>query len=225
MGKKVMAFQYSKSRFLRGFISSPTTIKKFVLFFTLFWGNNIRVTPALHMNEPAGGRCCDAGLGLLWHCYCIFMTFVCLIPKKMILILRGRGCVESKNMTSEKGKSTQSLNPSIIQVGSFKCRSAVPLYSLLCEKKPSTRRLKKGSDCKLRHGPPVSLWSLVHLHVILRQSTRHVLVSYRVVFLTVPPWIWLSPSPFIKSHTLTFFSNFTILLGLGPRKTHRSPMF
>ena len=52
-------------------------------------------------------------------------------PKKMIYfeLLRGRGCVESKNMTSAKRKSTMSsLNPSIIQVGSFKRRADVPLY-------------------------------------------------------------------------------------------------
>ena len=89
-----------------------------------------RGPPALHLNEPAGGSCCDAGLGFVWHCYCIDMTFVCLIQKKWIYfeLLRGRGCVESKNMTSAKRKSTMSsLNPSIIQVGSFKCRADVPL--------------------------------------------------------------------------------------------------
>ena len=44
-------------------------------------------------------------------------------------LLRGRGCVESKNMTSAKRKSTMSsLNPSIIQVGSFKCRAGVTLW-------------------------------------------------------------------------------------------------
>ena len=37
--------------------------------------------------------------------------------------------------------------------------------------------------------------------------------TYRVVFLT-SPWILLSPNPFIKSHTLTFFSPI-LLLGLG----------
>ena len=42
--------------------------------------------------------------------------------------LRGQGCVESKNKTSAKRKSSMSsLNPSIIQVGSFKCRADVPL--------------------------------------------------------------------------------------------------
>ena len=41
---------------------------------------------------------------------------------------KGRGCVESKNMTSAKRKSTMSsLNPLIIQVDSFKCRADVPL--------------------------------------------------------------------------------------------------
>ena len=89
-----------------------------------------RGTPALHLNEPPGGSCCGAGLGLVWYCYCIYMTFVCLIQKKWIYfgLLRGQGCVESKNMTSAKGKSTMSsLDPPINQVASFKCRPAVPL--------------------------------------------------------------------------------------------------
>ncbi len=84
----------------------------------------------LYWKEPSGGSCCGAGLGLVWHCYCIFFTFVCLIQKKNIYfeLLRGQGCVESKNMTSAKRKSTMSsLNPSIIQVDSFKCRADVPL--------------------------------------------------------------------------------------------------
>ena len=58
------------------------------------------------------------------------MSFVCLIQKKNICFgfLKGRGCVESKNKTSAKRKSTMSsLNPSIIQVDSFKCRADVPL--------------------------------------------------------------------------------------------------
>ena len=57
------------------------------------------------------------------------MTSVCLI-KKMIYFgfLRDQGCVESKNKTSAKRKSTMSsLDPSIIQVASFKCRAGVPL--------------------------------------------------------------------------------------------------
>ena len=41
-----------------------------------------RGTPALHLNEAAGGSCCDAGLGLVWQCYCIYMTLVCLIQTK-----------------------------------------------------------------------------------------------------------------------------------------------
>ena len=91
-----------------------------IYFFTAY----LRGTPALHLNEPAGGSCFDVCLGLVWHCYCIYMTYVCLIQKK----LRGQGCVESKNMTSAKRKSTMSsLNPPIIQVGSFKCRAGVPL--------------------------------------------------------------------------------------------------
>ena len=76
------------------------------------------------------GSCCVAGLGLVWYCYCICMTFVCLSQKKWIYFgyLRGLGCVESKNKTSAKRKSTMSsLNPSIIQVDSFKCRADVPL--------------------------------------------------------------------------------------------------
>ena len=87
---------------------------------------DIRGTPALHLNEPTGGSCCSPNLGLVWHCYCIFFTFVCLIQKKLIHFgfLRGRGCVESKNKISAKRKSTMSsLNPSIIQLGSFKCRA------------------------------------------------------------------------------------------------------
>ena len=47
---------------------------------------SLRGTPALHLNEPAGGSCCDAGLGLVWHCYCIYMTFVCLIQKKIFAL-------------------------------------------------------------------------------------------------------------------------------------------
>ena len=51
-------------------------------------------------------------------------------PKKYICFgfLKGRGCVESKNKTSAKRKSTMSsLDLSIIQVASFKCRADVPL--------------------------------------------------------------------------------------------------
>ena len=84
------------------------------------------------MNEAADGSCCDAGLGLVWRCYWIYMSFVCLIQKKNICFgfLKGRGCVESKNKTSAKRKSTMSsLDPSIIQVDSFKCRADVPLIS------------------------------------------------------------------------------------------------
>ena len=91
----------------------------------------IRGTPALHLNEAADGSCCDAGLGLVWRCYWIYMSFVCLIPKKNICFgfLKGQGCVESKNKTSAKRKSTMSsLDPSIIQLASFKCRADVPLY-------------------------------------------------------------------------------------------------
>jgi len=82
------------------------------------------------LNEAADGSCCDAGLGLVWHCYWIYMSFVCLIQKKNICFgfLKGQGCVESKNKTSAKRKSTMSsLDPSIIQVASFKCRADVPL--------------------------------------------------------------------------------------------------
>ena len=92
--------------------------------------HNTRGTPALHLNEAADGSCCDAGLGLVWRCYWIYMSFVCLIQKKNICFgfLKGRGCVESKNKTSAKRKSTMSsLDPSIIQVASFKCRADVPL--------------------------------------------------------------------------------------------------
>ena len=79
-----------------------------------------RGTPALHLNEAADGSCCDAGLGLVWRCYWIYIPFVCLIQKKNICFgfLKGRGCVESKNKTSAKRKSTMS---------SFKCRAGVPL--------------------------------------------------------------------------------------------------
>ena len=90
-----------------------------------------RGTLALHLNEAADGSCRYAGLGLVWHCYWIYMSFVCLIPQKNICFgfLKGRGCVESKNKTSFKRKSTMSsFNPSIIQVGSFKCWADVPLY-------------------------------------------------------------------------------------------------
>merc|ERR1712218_593887 len=93
----------------------------------------LRGTPALHLNEAANGSCCDAGLGLVWRCYWIYMSFVCLIQKKNICFgfLKGPGCVESKNKTSAKRKSTMSsLDPSIIQVASFKCRADVPLCAL-----------------------------------------------------------------------------------------------
>merc|ERR1712237_158638 len=76
-----------------------------------------RGTPALYLNEAADGSCCDAGRGLVWHCYWIYMSFVCLIQKKNICFgfLKGQGCVESKNKTSAKRKSTMSsLDPSII---------------------------------------------------------------------------------------------------------------
>ena len=88
-----------------------------------------RGTPALHLNEAADGSCCDAGLGLVWRCHWIYMSFVCLIQKNICFgFLKGRGCVESKNKTSAKRKSTMSsLDPSIIQVASFKCRADVPL--------------------------------------------------------------------------------------------------
>ena len=61
------------------------------------------------------------------------MTFVYLKGEKMIYfkLLRGQGYVESKNMTSAKRKLTMSsLDPSIIQVSSFKCRADVPLMML-----------------------------------------------------------------------------------------------
>ena len=45
----------------------------------------LRGTPALHLNEPADGSCCDAGLGLVWRCYWIYMSFVCLIKKYIYL--------------------------------------------------------------------------------------------------------------------------------------------
>ena len=89
-----------------------------------------RGTPALHLNEAADGSCCDAGLGLVWRCYWIYMSFVCLIQKKNICFgfLKGQGCERSKNKTSAKKKSTMSsLDPSIIQVASFKCKADVPL--------------------------------------------------------------------------------------------------
>ena len=35
----------------------------------------IRGAPVLHFNEPAEGSCFATGLGLVWHCYCIFLTF------------------------------------------------------------------------------------------------------------------------------------------------------
>ena len=82
----------------------------------------------MHLNEPAGGSCCVAGLGLVWYCYCIYMTLVCLNKRIYFGYLRGLGCVESKNKTSAKRKSTMSsLNPTIIHVDSFKCRAGVPL--------------------------------------------------------------------------------------------------
>ena len=45
-----------------------------------------RGTPALHLNEAADGSCCDAGLGLVWRCYWIYMSFVCLIQKKIFVL-------------------------------------------------------------------------------------------------------------------------------------------
>ena len=46
----------------------------------------VRGTPALHLNEAADGSCCDAGLGLVWRCYWIYMSFVCLIQKKIFVL-------------------------------------------------------------------------------------------------------------------------------------------
>ena len=46
----------------------------------------LRGTPALHLNEAADGSCCDAGLGLVWRCYWIYMSFVCLIQKKIFVL-------------------------------------------------------------------------------------------------------------------------------------------
>ena len=108
----------------------------------------------MHLNEPAGGSCCDAGLGLVWHCYCIYITFVCLIQKKMIYIelLRGRGCVESKNMTSAKGKSAQSLNPSIIKLAHSRA-DLLFLFTHCSVKKTSTRWQKKGLIAKRNTSP------------------------------------------------------------------------
>ena len=88
---------------------AKTTAAMFCKFTIRFQNNQklflyeIRGTPALHLNELAGGSCCDAGLGLVWRCYCIYMTFVCLIKKNILYfeLLRGRGCVESKNMQKE----------------------------------------------------------------------------------------------------------------------------
>ena len=45
-----------------------------------------RGTPALHLNEAADGSCCDVGLGLVWRCYWIYMSFVCLIQKKIFVL-------------------------------------------------------------------------------------------------------------------------------------------
>ena len=95
------------------------------------------------MNEAADGSCCDAGLGLVWGCYWIYMSFVCLIKKNICFgFLKGQGCVESKNKTSAKRKSTtSSLDPSIIQVDSFKCRADVPLREAVIKKKKSKCKL------------------------------------------------------------------------------------
>ena len=70
-------------------------------------------------------------LAWVWFGLAIGLDVICLFdPKKNICFgfLKSRGCVESKNKTSAKRKSTMSsLDPSIIQVDSFKCRADVPL--------------------------------------------------------------------------------------------------
>ena len=98
--------------------------------FMFYCASCTRGTPAPHLNEPAGGSCCDAGLGLVWRCNWIYMSFVCLIQKKIYFeLLRGQGCVESKNMTSVKRKIHYELikfinNPSwLIQMLSDCCQS------------------------------------------------------------------------------------------------------
>ena len=54
--------------------------------------------------------------------------------------------------------------------------------------------------------PVMAATSVIYNRVILKSDFEE--QKYRVVFLTSPPWIWLSPNPFIKSHTLTFFLQF-----------------
>ena len=108
-----------------------------MIYFELFYwfsdpmvDSGERGTPALHLNELADGKllcfCLGFGLVLLLYLYDIFLFD----QKKCIRFgfLRGQGCVESKNKTSAKRKSTMSsLDPSRIQVASFKCRADVPL--------------------------------------------------------------------------------------------------
>ena len=67
-------------------------------------------------------------LACVW--FGVAIGFTCHVKNICFGFLKGQGCVESKNKTSAKRKSTMSsLDPSIIQVDSFKCRADVPLQS------------------------------------------------------------------------------------------------
>ena len=97
---------------------------------TIWWKRN--TSPAFEWSSRWKLLWCWPGFGLALlldlHVIRLFD------PKKNICFgfLKGRGCVESKNKTSAKRKSTMSsLDPSIIQVASFKCRADVPLCWLL----------------------------------------------------------------------------------------------
>ena len=85
---KLEIFQNSKSQKCKlwGRPPPPFLEKVYILNFFFFMASlKAKGTLALHLNEPAGGSCCDAGLGFIWHCYCIYMTFVCLKKKNLDL--------------------------------------------------------------------------------------------------------------------------------------------
>ena len=142
-----------------------------------------RGTPALHLNGPAGGSCSGAGLGLVWYWYCVFLKFVCSTPKKEICFgpLRGWGCEESKNKTSAKRKSTMnSLNPSIIQVDSFKCSAGVSL----CKPAPEIYLLTKCSlEIKFLHASKAVTYflkrnSLGYIYLLKYNSNKSHIVFF-----------------------------------------------
>ena len=122
---------YEVLHYLAGYFGLPFLLLHSYLAFKLMISIKRNTSPAFEWDGRWKLLWCwpEFGLALLLYLHEIRLFE----EKKWIYfeLLRVKGCVESKNMTSAKRKSTMSsLNPSIIQVGSFKCRADVPLITL-----------------------------------------------------------------------------------------------